>query len=149
MNSSQFKKLFTPTAQPKDISTALLILRLVAGIAFVLHGWGKIQNPFAWIPAQAPVQIPGFFQFLAALSEFGGGLAWILGLVMPLASFGLGFTMLVAVYFHGIVLKDPFVSMGGGGSYEPALGYLAVAILFFVIGPGKFSLDKMIFGEKK
>ena len=28
---------------------ALLALRIVAGVAFMFHGWYKIQHPFDWI----------------------------------------------------------------------------------------------------
>ena len=137
-------------AQPVFASTALLALRLIAGIAFTMHGWGKIQHPFNWMPAEAPVHIPGIFQFLAAFSEFGGGIAWVLGLLTPLASLGIACTMTVAVYMHMIVFKDPFVSNApGAGSYEPALVYLGVALLILAAGPGKFSLDAKLFGERK
>src|SRR5438874_2313002 len=80
-------------------AVGLLVLRLVMGAAFVLHGWPKVQNPFAWMGPKASV--PGFLQGLAALSEFGGGLALIAGLLTPLASLGIACTMMVAVgYFH-------------------------------------------------
>jgi putative oxidoreductase len=128
-------------------STALLLLRLVVGTAFILHGWGKIQHPFSW--AGPDSTIPGFFLFLAALSEFGGGIGLVLGLLTPLWSLGLICTMTVAVYMHMIVRHDPFVNLTGGMSYEPALGYLAIAILFLSFGPGKYSLDAKIFGERK
>ena len=86
---------------------------------------------------------------MAAISEFGGGLAWILGLVTPLASFGIGCTMAVAVRLHAFVLHDPFVASGPGkGAFEPAAVYLCVAILFLLSGPGRFSVDRLIFGEK-
>lgn len=127
----------------KQVSFGLLVLRLVCGLAFVLHGWGKIQNPFGWMGPDAA--IPPFFQMLAAVSEFGGGLAWILGLLTPLASLGIGCTMTVAVHTHMIVKGDPFV--GYGSSYELAAVYLAVAILLLCAGPGIFSLDKKIFSS--
>ncbi|MBC7741562.1 MAG: DoxX family protein [Bdellovibrionaceae bacterium] len=132
--------------QPKCASMALLFLRLVVGIAFIYHGWGKIQNPFGWMPAGAPV--PGFFQGLAAFAEFGGGIALVLGLLTHIASIGLAITMLVATYMHAFVLHDPFVNMTGGSSFEPALGYFAIACLFFVVGPGGYSLDHKIFGDR-
>ncbi|OGW85056.1 MAG: DoxX family protein [Omnitrophica bacterium RIFCSPHIGHO2_02_FULL_46_11] len=145
----KLKCILRPVPQPAFASTALLLLRLIVGAAFVLHGWGKIQTPFSWMPAEAPVHIPGFFQFLAALSEFGGGIALVLGLLTPLASFGLICTMGVAVYFHAIVNKDPFVSNTGGMAYESALVYLSIFILFLAFGPGKFSLDTKVFGERR
>jgi putative oxidoreductase len=128
-------------------STALLILRLIVGAAFLFHGWGKIQSPFSWMPPEAPV--PGIFQFLAAISEFGGGIALIFGLLIPIAMLGLGVTMAVATSMHMFVTKDPFVAMAGGASYEPAFVYLGITILFFAMGPGKFSVDSKIFGTRK
>jgi putative oxidoreductase len=122
----------------------LLLLRLVVGLAFMFHGWGKIQAPFSWMGPDAGV--PGFLQALAALSEFGGGLFWILGVLTALASLGIAFTMAFAVYFHAVINGDPFVAMGPGqGSYELALVYLVVAILLLAAGPGRFSVDNKIF----
>lgn len=137
---------FQPARLPHSVSTGLLLLRLVAGLAFMFHGFMKIQNPFGWMGANA--NIPGILQALAAISEFGGGLAWMLGLLTPLASFGLACTMTVAASMHAFVFRDPFVAKGGGGSYELASIYLCVALLLWLAGPGRFSLDRLIFGEK-
>lgn len=138
------KKYFQATSLDSCASTGLLLVRLVMGLAFILHGWGKIQAPFSWMPDS---NIPGIFLFLAALSEFGGGIALLLGFLTRLASLGLAFTMVVAVYFHAVVFGDPFVSKGGG-SYELGALYLMISVMFVLIGPGKFSLDRMVFGEK-
>ena len=139
----KIKKLFTVTSHSACTDVALLAMRVVAGLAFVLHGWPKIQNPFGWMGPDAFA--PGPLQALAALSEFGGGLCLILGLLMPLASLGIASTMLVAVYLHAIVRGDPFVSTGGG-SYELAAVYLCLCMVFLATGPGRFSADKKIFG---
>src|SRR5262245_3700726 len=61
----------------------LLVVRVVFGLGIAQHGWSKIQHPFNWMGPDAPV--PAFLQFLAALSEFGGGIALIFGLLTPLA----------------------------------------------------------------
>ena len=142
-----FKRHLQPLAHTEFGSAALLLLRLTTGIAFILHGWGKIQTPFGWMPEGA-LPIPGMFQFLAAVSEFGGGIALIIGLLTPLASLGLAITMLVAAGVHAFVFNDPFVATGGGGSFEPSLGYLMVSILLIAMGPGKYSLDRAIFGQR-
>lgn len=126
-------------------SAALLLLRLVAGLAFIFHGWGKIQSPMGWMGPEAPV--PGIFQALAAISEFGGGICWILGLLTPIASAGILCTMVVAVSMHKFVMGDPFVSMGGS-SYELAAAYLCIAVVLLAMGPGKFSADTKIFGNR-
>lgn len=140
------KRCLQPSAQANCASAALLLVRVVVGAAFLFHGWGKMQNPMAWMGPEAPV--PGILQFLAAFSEFGGGLALILGLLVPLAAFGLTCTMLVATCMHAFVRQDPFVSMTGGPAYELALVYLSLSLMFLVIGPGKFSADAKIFGAK-
>ena len=139
----KIKKLFTVTGHSACTDVALLAMRVVGGLAFVLHGWPKIQNPFGWMGPDAFA--PGPLQALAALSEFGGGLCLILGLLMPLASLGIASTMLVAVYLHAIVRGDPFVSTGGA-SYELAAVYLCLCMVFLATGPGRFSADKKIFG---
>ena len=141
---SKITCFFQSYTQPNSVSFALLLVRLVAGIGMMFHGWGKIQSPFSWMGPDAPV--PGILQALAALSEFGGGLALILGLLTSLAMLGLAITMAVAVYTHAIVKGDPFV--GQGGSYELAAIYFVISVLFIVVGPGKFALDSKLFGNK-
>jgi putative oxidoreductase len=110
-----------------------------------VHGWPKIQNPMAWMGPEAPV--PGILQMAAALAEFGGGICWALGLLTPLASFLIACTMAVAAFTVHIPAGDPFVAKGGGPSYEPALGYLAIALMLLLVGPGRLSLDWLLFGE--
>ena len=133
-----------PTSVASDF--ALLAIRIVGGAAFMMHGWSKIRDPFNWMGPDSFA--PGVFQGLAALSEFGGGLAWILGLLTPIASMGIGFTMVVAVFFHAVMRGDPFVGAGGGASYELAAVYLCIALLVFAIGPGRLSLDRVLFGGR-
>ena len=147
MIQDKLKRFLQPVPQPVFASIALLLPRLIVGAAFVIHGSQKIQNPFGWMGPQSPV--PGFFQFLAAISEFGGGIAWILGLLTPLAALGIGCTMTVAVSMHSMVLHDPFVSLTGGRSFELASAYLCIAVLILAMGPGKFSLDAKVFGERR
>jgi len=133
-------KLLAPPDVGFRASVGLLAVRVVVGAAFLVIGWGKIQHPFSWMGPDS--WAPGFLQALAALSEFGGGVALLLGLLVPLASLGLACTMAVAAMTH-ITKGDPFVGMGG--SWSPAASYLSVAILFLLAGPGKLSLDAFLF----
>ena len=127
---------------------SVLLLRVVVGLAFMIHGFSKIQNPFAWMDPWLGPQAPvGILQALAALSEFGGGLAWILGLLTPLASLGIASTMAVAVASH-VAKGDAFVSSPGQASFELAAVYFAIALLFMMVGPGKFALDHKFFGNR-
>jgi len=86
---------------------------------------------------------PGFMQALAALAEFGGGIAIAVGLLTRLSSFGIACTMGVAVYMHAIMKGDPFVAREGG-SYELAAVYLCVSLLLLAAGPGRISFDRAI-----
>lgn len=127
-------------------SVGLLLLRLVMGVAFVLHGWPKIQDPFGWMGPDA--SIPAIFLALAALAEFGGGIALILGFFTRLASLGIGAVMVVAIAMVHLPQGHLFVSKEGH-SWELAAVYLACAILFLLLGPGRYSLDALVFGKRR
>jgi putative oxidoreductase len=140
------KRFFSVRRLPNNLDWVLLLIRLVTGYAFVLHGWGKIQAPLDWMGPQSAV--PPVFQALAAVAEFGGGIALMLGLLTRLGAMGIACTMFVAVSMHRFVLGDPFVNLTGGRSFEPAAVYFLIAVLLLVAGPGKLSLDRKLFGMR-
>lgn len=126
----------------------LLMLRLVVGLALVLHGFPKIQDPFNWMGSDS--WAPPILQSLSALAEFGGGLALILGLLTPIACFGIVCNMLTAIVAVHLNNGDSFVATSGqGGSYELAATYLVVALNFIFSGPGVYSLDAKLFKKDR
>ena len=126
-------------------SLAILILRVVVGAAFILHGWPKIQNPTGWMGDA----VPGFLQLCAAVAEFGGGIALIAGLLTPLVSLGLAINMAVALMLVHFPKGHAFVGGGPGGSYELPLVYLALFLAFLAVGPGRYSLDALVSGRTR
>lgn len=139
------KRFFAVRQYPLDMDITLLIIRLVSAAVFIGAGWGKIQQPFSWMPNS---MFPGFLLALAAFAEFAGGIAVALGLVTRLAALGLFFTMIGAVYLHAVALGHPFMDPAGGPSYQPAVSFLLFSLVLMVAGPGKISLDEKIFGKK-
>lgn len=63
------------------------------------------------------------------------------------AMLGLATTMIVAITTVHLKNGDPFVAAHGRRSYELAALYLTVALSAFVAGPGKLSLDALLFGR--
>jgi putative oxidoreductase len=133
--------------QPMDVDIILLLIRIVLGSAYIIFGWGKIQHPMNWMGPDAV--FPGFFQLLAAVSEFVGGIALILGFLTRIAAFGIACTMLVAVYMLRFKFGAPFVNLTGGNGYVTPTVFLLIALLFLINGPGRFSVDHVLFNTKK
>jgi putative oxidoreductase len=137
---SKILDLAFPEPLGRRASAGVLLLRVFAGLALMQHGQGKIANPLHWM-GDGPGKPAAVLQLLAAVSEYLGGLALAIGLLTPLAAFGVACTMAYATWVH-VSRGDPFV--GRGGSFEPALGYFVMAALLLLAGPGVYSLDAMI-----
>jgi len=138
-------KILSTGSNNLTVDAVLLVLRVVIGLSFAYYGSFKIQNPMHWMGEEST--FPGIIQALAAISEFCGGIALIAGFLTRVASFGIACTMIVATYMHLVVNGDPFVNFTGGGSYDHALQMLVVAVLFLLVGPGRFSVDRLVFGK--
>lgn len=127
-------------------AVGILALRLVIEAAFIMHGWPKIQDPMHWLD-KMPEAPPGPLQAAAAVAEFGGGIALLLGALMPLFALLIAGTMAFALFKVHIPAGHPFVA-AGEASYELAAVYLAAMILFLLVGPGTLSVDALLFGRK-
>lgn len=126
-------------------SKGLLVLRLVAGLIFVLHGWGKLTgNPsiemFAGMVGGLGFPMPLFFAWVVALTEFLGGIALILGIFVRPAAILLSIVMLVA---FGMVKK---FSLPAG---DADLALLGINVALALMGAGRFSVAGMMMKDKK
>jgi putative oxidoreductase len=122
----------------------LLILRVGIGIMFMDHGLPKlIAGPDKWLILGGTMNSLGIdfapmaWGFMAAFSEFAGGMLLALGFFTRPACFFLLATMIVATSMH-ISKGDPFVKY----SHAMEAGILFLSLIF--IGPGKYSLDNLI-----
>ena len=127
-------------------SLGMLVLRVVMGAAFMIHGWPKIQNATSWMGSDS--EFPPALQACAAVAEFGGGAGLIVGFLTPLAALGIAVTMGVAIAKVHLPAGHPFVDAQGGHSYELAAVYLAGALAILLVGAGRFSVDRCLFGKR-
>lgn len=127
---------------------ALTILRVVAGVVMIYHGWAKLMDVAAWqirvteLGLPAPVQLA----WLALATEILGGLGLAVGLLTPVATLGIAVIMVTAIvqvhWGHGL-----FASQGG---MELPLLMLCIALTFMLRGAGPFSLDALAqYGRKR
>jgi putative oxidoreductase len=127
----------------KDIS--LLLLRGVSGGLVAAHGAQKL---FGWFGGGGIEGTRGMMQhlnlkperewaYVAALSEFGGGVLTTLGFLNPLGPIGItsAMSMATAKVHWG---KPIWVSAGGP---ELTLTNISIAFANATLGPGKLSLD--------
>lgn len=131
--------VFKPGFYPNNVSTALLILRVVTGIFMLTHGWTKMETLFSGEPIQFPDPIglgASFSLALAVFAEVLCSILLIIGLGTRLAAIPLLTTMLVATFI--IHANDDF------GKQEFAMLYGIIFLTIALIGAGKYSLDYLI-----
>ena len=123
------------------VDLALLILRVGIGLMFILHGYPKIIGGMEkWIGlgsygmGSLGIHIfPAFWGFMAAFSEFVGGIMIMLGLYIRYFSILLFITMLVAISSH---LAGGDGIMGASHAIESAV----VFVCLFFSGAGNYSI---------
>ena len=122
-----------------------LITRITTGaLMFYLHGLGKITSgQDKWEKLGSTVSdvigidslaVP--LGFMASLSESVFAVFIVVGFYTRISTLFLGFTMAVAFNKH--------LFSEGFKSGEMALLYLILCIIIYFLGPGKFSVDRLI-----
>src|ERR1700694_1891678 len=130
------------------LSFGLLVLRLVVGLTVAAHGGQKLfgwwggPGMTGWTQSVTRLRIrpAAPWAWIAALSEFGGGLLLALGLLSPLGSLAIAGSMLVAV---ATVHWTRGVS-GNKGGYGVNLTLLSAVRAIALGGRGTYSLDRAI-----
>jgi putative oxidoreductase len=131
--------------------SAVLLLRLAIGPCFVVHALGKlgVVGPGnmagfeGWLRSLG-LPAPALQARLAMSAELMGGILVTLGFFYRPALVVLFFTMMMAV----------FIGHKGGGylitntppGNEYALNLAVVCVVMALLGPGYYSLDRVLFG---
>jgi putative oxidoreductase len=130
------------------LALGLLLLRLVIGLTVAAHGaqklfgWWGGPGMTTWTQAVTRLRIRPAkpWAWIAALSEFVGGLLVALGFLTPLGCVAIAGSMLVAVATVHLS-KGFWVTKGG---YEFNLSILAAVAALALTGPGAYSLDEAL-----
>lgn len=133
----------------EKLDFGLLFLRIGLGIVFIFHGYPKLTGgPERWEQVGSAMSNLGidsyhiYFGFLAACSEFFGGIFLIFGLYMMPVLLILTATMIVA--FVTQIARDAGYS---GIAHPLSLGIVFISMLF--TGAGKYSLDHHLMGKRR
>ena len=120
------------------ISVIFLIVRVVFGVMLMNHGidkWANYQELSAVFPDPLGIGSP-LSLGLAIFGELACSMAFIIGFLYRLAMIPMIFTMCVAFFI--VHADDPFAVK------ELAFVYLVVFVLMYIVGPGKFAVDRWI-----
>ncbi len=127
--------------------TAALIGRLVLGAIMLAHGWGKViphGSLYSFAHFVSHLGLPYWLGYVAAFTEFFGGIALILGLLTPFFALAVAIEMAVAILKvhlrHGLT---------GPQGFELPLSLLAIALFLLADGPGYLALDRAVFGGRR
>ena len=135
---------------------APLLLRLVIGYGFMVHGWAKLTNGpanFEKLLIQIGTPLPDLTAWILPFVEILGGIAIFFGAFVMITSIPLICVMVVAILT--VHLKYGFSSIKtigltpdgpvfGPPGYEVALLYIAGLVSLILGGAGAFSVDALI-----
>jgi putative oxidoreductase len=128
-------------------TSARTILRIVTGFLFAAHGWQKF-NEFTIAGTQASfaqmgVPAANVAAPVIATLELVGGVALILGILTRVFAALLAVNMLGALF----LVHAPAGIFAAAGGYELVLILAAASLAVALVGAGKASVDKVLFGR--
>jgi putative oxidoreductase len=125
------------------IPTSLTGLRLGVGIIMVVHGWSKLTDVAGWQAnlVGMGIPLPEIAGWLTIAGELLGGAGLLVGLLTPLAAFGVLCVMVGAIFL--VHLENGLLASNNGFEYPLTLAL--VAAYFMIRGAGPVSLDAVLF----
>lgn len=116
----------------------ILLLRVVVGIVFIVHGLPKPKSARAMTQMMGMPQMAPFFALLGVVETLAGA-ALILGYWIPYASLVLGIVMLGAIFMKVAKWRVPFTAHDKTG-WEFDLVLLAANILIYLSQGGSIGI---------
>lgn len=127
-------------------SFSLLLARLAVAYGFYEPAkmkWSGISSVAEWFGSMG-IPFPTLNAYMAASAEAAGVVLLTLGLLTRAISIPLIVVMIVAI----VTVHLPHGFSAGDNGYEIPLYYMLFLFIFLSNGAGKFSLDRVLFGEK-
>jgi len=152
-------ELIVPEGPSALARSALLVLRVFLGIAFIRHGWPKLRNLKTWSQA---LKTPQWLCFLSAFSMWGAGIALLPSLLTPLAALAIAVSMAYAMVLEIVsgfpfIAPDPYqipagdyagpMGVGEPPSWEKAAMYVVMCLVLASCGGGAWSLDNLLIAD--
>ena len=131
------KKVFF-SADPIWANQILGLIRIIVGLFMIYHGWEvfdkELMEGYVTRDVFKEVSSARFLVYLGKGAELVGGILLTIGFLTRIACIILAVTMLYITFV-----------MGQGviwyGDQHPFL-FVLLAVIFFFVGPGSFSVDK-------
>ena len=117
-----------------------LILRVWVGANFVIHARPKIQSMPQTIQSMKGLGVPAGATYAATALELAGGIALILGLLVPIVGAFFVLFMVSASVVKKRKMHADYIS-ASKPSYEIDVLYVALALALVFLGAGVLSLD--------
>jgi len=129
-------------------SLALLLVRFPLGLDMFAHGYQKVTNIPGTMRYYDGLGVPHPLAWLAIIAEFCGGLGLMIGMLSRIAAFGVGCTMVVAVFLrhlpYGYLMNWHGGLPFGTEGYEYHTLAVGMALAVMLEGAGSFSIDRVL-----
>lgn len=128
------------TEDRQAVDVSLLLVRVIVGIIFAMHGAQKLFGAFEGLGLAKTVEMMGPIGYLVTIGEFFGGLGLVVGFLTRFSAASLIVIMFGAIgMVHG---KNGFFLSNQGFEYNLALIGLLLPIL--LAGPGKYAVGRYL-----
>ena len=139
--------MYNPGINVRETSPyGLFILRIVLGIAFAVHGWGKLSggvDNVAGFFGTIGVPAAALVAWIVTIVELVGGILLIIGALTQIVGILLALVVLGAIVFAYIAQGNPIVDRGAI-TWEKEAVFAAAALCLTLAGPGAWALDEMM-----
>ncbi len=126
---------------PVNPDAAATFARVLLAILFLAHGVPKMKNIKGTVAFVRGTGFPGgaIFAVLFTLLEFFGAIAMLLGFLVQILAILFTLQMVATSIFSKTKLGKKFT-----GGYELDVLFLVLAITVALLGPGPWSLDRVL-----